>query len=289
MRLVLDLLSILILQNPNIQTRESLKADFLSVLVSIIARKSMRPLVKSCISALTVFMTKLVFTLEDVSDQYESVSPDLAGQPVIILWQNWVAEVFRWMDLHYICPVAGKFLVTIFIELYSSSKDSERKVRVDFDVTVLRKWLESALCANPDILESVKNYVLAPLFKADRGLSVALLEELNTDHPDYIPSSTDVDLVALLHLAALEVGKKLSIVDDPSKFYTSRPHCGINSLSNFQVLLGVNKPQILLFLIGRSLNVSLSITHMTSVPSPCLYSSHLRPLPNPTQIWHLIS
>lgn len=221
MRLVLDLLSTVIIQTPDVQVREKLKAGFLATLVSIIARTSTRPLVKSCISALTHFLTKAVLTLKDVEAEYQRARPELDGRPPIVLWRHWVVEIFRWMELHYICPVAGKFLVAIFSELYASSKDSSRTGEVDFDVVTLRQWLENALCTNPDVLESIKNYVLAPLFKSNRELSIALLEELNKSHKDGSMSSANTNTAALLHLAALEVGKKSSIVDDPSKSFAS--------------------------------------------------------------------
>lgn len=224
MRLVLDLLSMILLQTPDTQARERLKDDFLTTLVSIVARKSMRPLVKSCMSALTLFMIKSVLTLKDIEGQYQKARPELNGQPRIVLWRHWAMEIFRWMELHYICPVAGKFLVTIFGELHSSSRDTGRDDKIGFDVVILRQWLESALCADPDTLESVKNYVLAPLFRADRDLSIALLEELNKSRKNDPAGSANTDTAALLHLAALEVGKKASIVDDPSK-YTALDSC----------------------------------------------------------------
>lgn len=218
MRLVLDLLSTIIIQTPDLRARECLKSEFLATLVSIVARKSMRPLVKSCMSALTHFMAKAVMSLQDIECQYQIARPELNGRPSIHLWRSWVNEIFRWMELHYICPVAGKFLVTIFNELLASSKTSNQGDNVGFDVVIMRHWLESALCTNPEILESVKNYVLAPLFKSDRELSVALLEELNSSRKNDSTSNDGNDTAALLHLAALEVGKKSSIVDDPSKY-----------------------------------------------------------------------
>lgn len=216
MRLVLDLVSTLILQNPDTQVRESLKAGFLSTLVSVITKNSMRPVVKSCISALTHFLTKFVFTLGDIARQYGILCPHLASEPIIVLWQSWVAEIFMWMELHYICPVAGKSLVVTF-SMLNARACSANTGGTDFNVRVLRTWLEIALSANTDILEGVKNYVFAPLFKSDRGLSFALLEELNRSSLGGNVSSCGADTTALLHLAALEVGKKTSIVDEPSK------------------------------------------------------------------------
>lgn len=219
MRLVLDLVSTLILRNPDPQVRDALKADFLSKLVSIIARQSSRPVVKSCLSSLNQYLTKSVFTLDDLSREYTRICPDLAGQPMVSCWQSFVTGIFQWMKFHYICPVAGKFLVTLFGTLHSGSsvEGSQSSARDGFNVHVLRDWLEAALSANRDILESVKNYVLAPLFKSHHRLSITLLGELNTSRPEDKSSGLDTESAALLQLAALEVGKKSSIVDDPSE------------------------------------------------------------------------
>lgn len=225
MRLVLDVVSTLITQNPNARVREVLKAEFLSTLVSIISRRSMRPVVKSCISSLTMFLTKSVLTLEDLARQYGSVRPDLAGGPIVMLWREWVGEIFNWMELHYICPVAGKFLVVIFSNLFSqdSVADPGRTNSTGFDINVLRQWLEAAISDNLDNLENVKNYMLANMFKSDRGLSIALLKELNNRGPEQRTNGAGEEVTALLHLAALEIGKKSSIVDEPSKYCILKP------------------------------------------------------------------
>lgn len=293
MRLVLDLLSTILLQTPDAQARERLKDDFLTTLVSIVARKSMRPLVKSCMSALTLFMTKSVLNLKDIEGQYQKARPELDGQPRIVLWRHWVMEIFRWMELHYICPVAGKFLVTIFGELHSFSKDAGRDDKIDFDVVTLRQWLESALCADPDTLESVKNYVLAPLFKSDRDLSIALLEELNKSRKNDSTGSANTDTAALLHLAALEVGKKASIVDDPSK-YTVLDSCELPAYDSLGPIGGKQAANVVIldrevlerFLIHsspdvRSFAMSLLITSSSTTKpySPMTFGllrTHLR-------------
>lgn len=230
MRLVLDILSTLIPQNPDTQVREAVKEDVLSTLISIIGRKSMRPLVKSCLSCLNHLLSKKIFTLDDVVRHYRTIRPDLADEPDIILWQEWVTEVFRWMTQHYACPVAGKLLVIIFSGLYTSARNPEKTTTADFDVGTMRKWVETALSANPDLLEVVKNYLVVPLFKYDRALSVAFLEELNNRRPEEYTQSDELDVPALLHLAALDIGKKSSVVDDPSK--CSFQNIVVNTFSN---------------------------------------------------------
>ncbi|KAJ0118339.1 hypothetical protein J7T55_009122 [Diaporthe amygdali] len=156
MRLVLDLLSFLITQNPVCQIKEDVKADLLRTMVAIIARNSTRPLVKSCITALNHLLTKSVLTLEELAQMYQSIRPDLANQPAILLWQEWVAEIFRWMELPYVCPVAGKLLGIVISGLYASfplSGCSEEQKPV-LGAKTIRRWLETALSANPDLLES---------------------------------------------------------------------------------------------------------------------------------------
>ncbi|KAG6364892.1 hypothetical protein INS49_006496 [Diaporthe citri] len=219
MRLVLDLLSFLITQNPLPQVKEDVKADLLHTTSAIIARKSTRPLVKSCITALSHLLPKSVFTLEDVAQMYQSMRPDLSEQPAVILWQEWVVEIFRWMELHCVCPVAGKLLGIVFSGLYGSSpsRGCHGARTPALDAATIRGWLEAALVANPELLESIKNYFLAPLFKSDRALSTALLKELHHVQPEdeVHARSGELDTAALLHLAALELGKKASIVNEP--------------------------------------------------------------------------
>ncbi|KAK7742126.1 hypothetical protein SLS53_004712 [Cytospora paraplurivora] len=225
MRLVLDLISMLISQNPSTQVRETVKENILSTLVSVIARISMRPLVKSCLSCLNHLLLKSIFTLDDVLRKYGTLRPDLAGKPDLILWQEWVAEVFSWMKLHYACPVAGKLLVLIFSGLYSPAGKPAKMTAgsAEFNVGIMRMWVETALAKNPDALESIKNYILAPLIKFDRALSIAFLEELNKSRPEEHASGDELDTAALLHLAALEIGKKASVVDEPNPTGVKQP------------------------------------------------------------------
>lgn len=221
MKLSLDLVSFLVLQNPDSRVQETLKTQFLSTLVAVISKRSTRPVVKSCISALTHFLTKSIFTLDDLAQEYESIRPEVLGdvfRTPLSLWEDLAYVLFEWMELHYICPVAGKLLVTIWSTLHPGVTTGGRGTSIaEFNVGIMRKWLENTLSGNLEILESVKNYVLTPMFKSDRGLAIALLQELSKDETGREMASSGEDVTALLHLAALEVGKKSSIVDDPGK------------------------------------------------------------------------
>lgn len=267
MRLVLDLLSFLITQNPVTRIRDDVKADLLHTIAAIIARKSTRPLVKSCITALNHLLTKSILALEDVAQMYQAVRPDLTEQSAIILWKEWVTEIFRWMKLPYVCPVAGKLLGIVFSGLYGGHDGARQAL----DAMTIRKWLEKALATDPDLLESMKNYFLAPLFKSDRALSIALLKELHHVRPDddTHARNDDFDTTALLHLAALELGKKASIVDD-SREYGPSETLESESLTSIQV----PREQIPLIpwsWMARSWGAFWPTLLMMSGLSPCLY------------------
>lgn len=175
-------------------------------------------------NVLNHLVIKYVLTLEDVARVYSLARQDLSGVPSSKLWESFVTELFRWMDLPYVVPVAGKLLVTIFSGLYKESKMPESPEKMTFDVAILHSWLEKALAANPDNLESIKNYVFTPLFKTDRDLSIKLLDDLNSLKPEQQKDGEELGAATLLQLAALEVGKKSGIVDDPSKVSSDDAH-----------------------------------------------------------------
>ncbi|CAN8096998.1 unnamed protein product [Discula destructiva] len=203
--------------------------------------------------------------------------PELATQPPVVLWQSFVAEIFTWMELHYICPVAGKHLVLLFSLLHARTKsEASEFTDAGFGIGILRTSLENALLSNPDILESVKNYVFTLMFRSDRKLSAALLIELKESVPDDQKSKPDGDITALLHLAALEVGKKSAIVDDPSLTGAAPPREVV--ILDRQVLepfLGHNSPAVRSFAVSL-LITSSSITKPYSTMSFELLRRHLR-------------
>jgi hypothetical protein len=73
------------------------------------------------------------------------------------------------------------------------------------------------LTQNPEILEDIKNYVLAPMFKTDRHASLKLLEMFNESHALTAVNHEMTDQGVLLQLATLELGKKYGLVEEPSK------------------------------------------------------------------------
>ncbi|EPE03524.1 heat repeat protein [Ophiostoma piceae UAMH 11346] len=233
LKLVLDLVALLVTQNPDAATKAALRATILQTLVAIISHKSTRPLVKSSIGSLHHLLSKGVYQYEEVAQAYraekEAASqeePDDAtpapmsiDSPSLDVWQQFVDDMFAWMTLHYVCPVAGKLLVAVFAYLRTSVDESRRPVFPGFTVDLWLQWLRDGLTAHPGILEDVKLYFFIPLFKADRTSSLQLLETLNK-HSD---ASLGTTSAAVLQLAALEVGKKAGLVDDPGLNITLKP------------------------------------------------------------------
>ncbi|KAK4043957.1 putative death-receptor fusion protein-domain-containing protein [Parachaetomium inaequale] len=85
-----------------------------------------------------------------------------------------------------------------------------------FTLDVWRQWLQDALSQNPEILEDIKNYVLAPMFKTERDASLRLLEMFNRSQPLTAIDRDLTDQGLLLQLATLELGKKYGMVEEPS-------------------------------------------------------------------------
>ncbi|KAL8329312.1 hypothetical protein RB597_004850 [Gaeumannomyces tritici] len=213
MKLVLDLLLVLIGQNPDPKTAAAVRSQILVSLVSIITRQSTRPLVKSCINSLNHLFGRSVYDLDDIARTYREVEPAVAALPELDLWRRFCGDLVSWMYLHYVCSVAGKFIVTLFKALLARSSIDNSNLQ-GFTVQTWLSWLHKELRVNPGILENMKLYIFGPLFK-DRPLSLELLDILNRPTESGEGSQDELDSIAVLRLAALEVGKKSGLVDDP--------------------------------------------------------------------------
>lgn len=120
------------------------------------------------------------------------------------------------MNLQDVSPSAGKFLVSLFKvskELAPEKENDETKAHT----RLWQRWISEGLSKNPDALENIKNYLLPPLFKLDRVGSLAFLQDLNQKGPLDM-QGTNMESESLVHLSAIEVGKKAGLVEDSSKF-----------------------------------------------------------------------
>ncbi|KAH6849766.1 putative death-receptor fusion protein-domain-containing protein [Chaetomium sp. MPI-CAGE-AT-0009] len=216
LRLVLDVLVASSTSNPCPETGRAVKDHILETLVSIVARKSAQQLTKSGLQCLDHFLNKRAVTLTDIAAQYKRVDPSVAGLPTLALWRSFAFHLFSWMELTYACPLAGKCLVHIFRGLNTAAPDKTAAEPVGFTLEVWRQWLQDALAQNPEILEDIKNYLLAPMFKTERDASLRLLEIFSQSQPLSLIDRDPSDQGLLLQLAALELGKKHGMVEEPS-------------------------------------------------------------------------
>jgi hypothetical protein len=203
--------------NPCPETGKAVRDHILETLVSIVARKSTQQLTKSGLQCLDHFVSKRVVGLTEIALKYEEVEPSVASLPRLTLWRSFVFHLFSWMELTYVCPLAGKCLVHIFRGLDTAAQDDTASDSVGFTLEVWREWLQDALAQNPEILEDVKNYVLASIFKTNKDASLKLLEMFNRSQPLAAINHETTDQGVLLQLATLELGKKYGLVEEPSK------------------------------------------------------------------------
>ncbi|SPO02760.1 uncharacterized protein DNG_05435 [Cephalotrichum gorgonifer] len=216
LRLVLDLLVDLMTGGQSRADRESTKLTVLDTLVSIVARQSARPLAKSAMMVLDRFLSKSVVSLHEVGSKYKELKRLDIAVSDLQLWKTYVAEILNWMKVQFVCPVAGKFVATIYKGLHTESEKgflsgSEKK----FTVELWHEWLLQLLIPEPLLLEGVKNYILLPLFKLERTESLAFLDMMNRLDRDIVSPQTDLDTPAMLKLASLEVGKRVGLVEEP--------------------------------------------------------------------------
>lgn len=224
MRLLLDLLTVLVSENPCVLVKESLKASTATRLVDIISGRSSRPAVKSALKALDHLVTKNAIPLPNIAVAYKASSRHLGALDDLNLWRHFALRLLRWMELHYVSPASGKLLMTCLV--ISQSDNSP----FPFSLSIWHSWLEYALRSNPGLLEGIKAHILTPLFKSDRALSLRFIEMLNHAYLGSALISPQLDATALLQLAAFEVGKKTSLVDDTASRYSG-------SITNYCVLL----------------------------------------------------
>ncbi|ORY63566.1 putative death-receptor fusion protein-domain-containing protein [Pseudomassariella vexata] len=207
MRLVLDFLKLFISNNPDPEVGKVIKTRVLNDTISMIALQSTRPSVKSAMTALDHFLQKKLLNLPDVLDIYRHVHRIPSSQDVT--WDEFITKIFNWMDMQYVCPQAGKLLVTIFTSPWSEDEETR------FFPDSWHKFLRKALFTNTELLEPIKLYVLVPLFKSDRTQSLAYVNYLFTLQTLTSKDNNDIDVNSVLWLATLEAGKKVGVVDEP--------------------------------------------------------------------------
>lgn len=223
LRLVLDFLVTSTAQNPCPRTGQVINEHVLETLVLIITRKYPKLLTKSGLQCLDHFWTKRAFQLDDIARKLRDTEPSLAITSKLGLWRCFSFHLFSWMEQAYVGPLSGKCLVHVFRELVkedsTTDQDSER-----FSVDLWLGWLKDAQTQYPGILEDVKNYVLVPIFKTDKASALLLLQTFNRTEALTSSQGELADGAFMLQLAALELGKRFGLVEEPSEFPKQGSH-----------------------------------------------------------------
>ncbi|KAK3322123.1 putative death-receptor fusion protein-domain-containing protein [Apodospora peruviana] len=220
LRLILHVLVASSTANPDPETGKLIKAHVLETLVSIVARTSTTQLTKSGLQCLDHFLTKQAIHLDDICLKYREIKfleshlpEDAAGRPELEVWRSFVFDLFSWMELSYVSPLAGKCIVHIFRGLEKRSAENATPGSTGFIAELGHTWLQDALEQSPGHMDDIKNYVLVPIFKTDKPAALRLLEAFNRQGAldEHV-----TDQALLIQLAALEIGKKSGLVDEPT-------------------------------------------------------------------------
>lgn len=216
MRLILDVLPTLIAENPNIAVAVSIKTQVLDTLISIIGRKSTKPLLKSALKSLDHFTVKSLYTIRDIGESYRRVHSSESWESDLDLWADILSQLFLSMGVWYVRTVSGKYIVTLYRALRRQPAGSVvGRNGEEFSTETWLQWLRDALVLSPSLLDSMKNYVFLPLFKDDRADSLRLLQHMKTIDVVSSDSEEEIDVKSLLTFSALEIGKKVGIVEEP--------------------------------------------------------------------------
>jgi hypothetical protein len=205
MKLVLALLVHLIKHNPAQQQALATKKELLDSLISIVIGRSSKPVGKSAIKTLDHFLTKGLVTTEEIKSSYLEQDANQAGDRET--WQLFFVELLRWIHVPFVCPTAGKFIVCLLGCL--------RRQGAGPSTAEWHSWLLAFAMEDSSLLESIKNYIFLPMFKDDKAEALLFLRLMNEEQSVSTEIESSLDVPALLQLAALEVGKKVGLVEDP--------------------------------------------------------------------------
>lgn len=219
MRLVLDLIAQLLRRNPDKKAALDTRDSLLDNLVAIVIGRSTKPVAKSALKTLDYFLAKGVFNLDDVKATHLSYHQELVGAADVDIWHVFTVELLQWTRLHFICPAAGKFIVSVFRSLRQRGHEDSTGLSID----TWHRWLLEFLSEEPSLLENFKNYIFLPLFKVDRPEGLKFLQKVNQNASNtaVTAANDDFDASALLTLAALETGKKVGLVEEPCNAQSS--------------------------------------------------------------------
>ncbi|KAL5612823.1 hypothetical protein BROUX41_004096 [Berkeleyomyces rouxiae] len=215
LRHVLDLVHFVIANNPDKKVVAELQKTVADALVQAMLRQSTKPVVKASMKLQTLLMSKGSLEIDHVASAYAKTAGLDGGLDSCQVWCKYTIEVLQWMNQQFICQVAGKLIATVYTSLRAASKENGTMAATPFTIQTWRYLLTSSLGSDPSFVVSIMNYIFLPLFKAERSDSLLFLEEMNRSHEEGLTATADLDSTALLQLAALQVGKKAGLVEEP--------------------------------------------------------------------------
>ncbi|KKF95395.1 putative protein.07 [Ceratocystis platani] len=215
LRHVLDLVNFVIANNPDKEIATAVQGTIAESLVHAMLRQSTKPVVKASMKLQTLLISKGSLDLEYISDAYAKTAGLDSHMNHCQVWCKYISEVLQWMGQQFICQVAGKLIATVYISIRSASKEDGSLESTPFSMQTWRHLLTSSLGSDPSFVVAIMNYIFLPLFKAERSDSLLFLEEMNRSHEEGLATTADLDSTALLQLAALQVGKKAGLVEEP--------------------------------------------------------------------------
>ena len=189
--------------------RETTTMVILRDLISVIRGTSTKPIIKAAIKACESFLAKGVMSVRSFGDIYLNSMPHGSALKEQEMWSKIFAELLQWTRVHTVCPIAGKFVVSLYRAL------RERRSEEFFlEVGVFKQWLLELLSQDPTMLEPMRNYIFGPLFKGDRQEAMSFLHSLDMSNLQ-TEGDQDLHLPQLFQLAAFEAGKRVGLVEEP--------------------------------------------------------------------------
>ncbi|KAL1891138.1 hypothetical protein Cpir12675_005073 [Ceratocystis pirilliformis] len=215
LRHVLDLVNFVIANNPDKEIATAVQETIADSLIHAMLRQSTKPVVKASMKLQTLLISKGSLEIEYISDAYAKTAGLDSHMNHCQVWCKYISEVLQWMSQQFICQVAGKLIATVYISIRSASKEGGSLESMPFTIQTWRHLLTNSLGSDPSFVVAIMNYIFLPLFKAERSDSLLFLEEMNRSHEEGLATTADLDSTALMQLAALQVGKKAGLVEEP--------------------------------------------------------------------------
>lgn len=240
MRQLLVVLTNTLLQCPRKVLKQTTRNDALFKLFDILFRESDYSRVKPASQALAYFITKRLFSVDDMLDLFDERCPEEAGDVVNggdhrDHAQYFLDGLFNWVLHNDVAPATGN-LISVFLT-QAREQRAERLSRAK-STTGLPSWVkpfETSIRRAPHMIQNFKNYVLPDIFRLSLADYVLCLEHWHLDAQirlkaaNAVPNSdrktfSDAGIESILLFAALQTGKEIGMVKEVGKFGLSALH-----------------------------------------------------------------